>query len=147
MTRRHAVLLFCLFALSLLSACGKKEWPEPVLSEDRFTFKAIRAERKGGCLVVEVRVLGAVDNLSSLSVQLLEVGDGQDVGCPGCPFKPTRADTYVPGQTGLTRIGSALRVSVCDLNPDGIYLWRVMAQNQFPELGPVFSELFSSWPK
>lgn len=146
MTRRLAVLIALLCACLLLS-CGKKEWPEPVRSEDSFTFKTVRAERKAGCLVVEVRVLGAVDNLAALTLQLMEVGEGEGKGCPGCPFQPTRAEEFTPGHPNLTRIGSAFRITACDLNPEGVYVWRVAGRNQFTNLGEVNSELFSSWPR
>jgi hypothetical protein len=145
MIRRLAVPIALFCACLLLLSCGKKEWPEPVQSEDSFTFKTVRAERKAGCLVVEVRVLGAVDNLAALTLQLMEVGEGK--GCPGCPFTPTRAEEYIPGTPNLTRIGSAFRITACDLDPDGIYVWRVVGRNQFTNLGDVNSELFSSWPR
>lgn len=144
MTRRFAVLIALLCACLLLS-CGNKKWPEPVRSEDGFTFKTIRAECKAGCLVVEVRVLGAVHNLAALTLQLMKVDEGK--GCPSCPFQPTRVEEFTLGHTNLTNIGSAFLLTACSLDPDGIYVWRVVGRNKFTNLGKVNSELFSSWPR
>lgn len=145
MTRRFAVLLFLL--LGLLASCGKQQWPEPLKAEDRFSIRTVKADRSGGCLAVEVALSGNADNLTALSVQFMEIGEGDGMGCPGCPFRPSRAVTFTPGQDGLVRQGDVFRFSACGLDPQGVYLWRVSAANRFASLGLVESGLFSSWPK
>lgn len=125
---------------------GKKEWPKPVKSEDRFSFDRIKATRQAECLVIEVLLGGAAANLSSATVLLEPVGAGADDGCAACPFTARRHVPLGPGILGFERMGPSLRLSFCGLAPGKAFRWMLVGRNAFPVLGQVESDVFTAEP-
>ncbi|MBN2141360.1 MAG: hypothetical protein PHV85_09790 [Desulfovibrionaceae bacterium] len=140
--------------LALLSAClvlggcqlGKKTWPRPQKSEDRFSFGTIRAGRDQGCLLIEIEIQGAAQNIALVSVLFESVGRDPGDGCPTCPFIPRQATSYSPGRAGFVLSGNTLRITHCGLTPGKTYRWKVTAANVYPVLGVVETGVFELAP-
>jgi hypothetical protein len=144
----HRPLALTLVALLCAAAAcvniGKKEWPKPVKSEDRFSFDRVAAARRAECLTVDLLVGGKFANLASVTVLLQAVGEAD--GCAACPFVPTRHVPLAPGDPGFERSGPSLRVTVCGLDPAKAYRFTVIGQNVFRALGQVESEVRTAEP-
>lgn len=117
-----AIMAALLLALALLPGCGKKAWPEPVKAEDRFDFAEPRAMLAGGCLAVEVPVVGSVQNLAEI---ILEIGPAD---CPDCPMRVARWFSYDDPSTFMPEPGM-VRVKACDLTPNAAVRWRLRGVN------------------
>ncbi len=77
-----------LTALLSLSACGKREWPIPVASEDRFRWRSVEVQRNQSCIILNCELSGNWENIDTVKVLLESVGSGSDDGCASCPFTP-----------------------------------------------------------
>lgn len=140
MHRRIALTaLFCL-ALLQATACGMKQLPEPVDSEDAFGLEVTKSRRVEGCLSITAVASGAYANIDELSLLLEPLGDGEGQGCFTCPFTPRRMVRLDRSQgSSVTRNGPVIEISHCGLDPATAYRWRLAATNAFPELGAVLT--------
>ncbi|MHC1751560.1 hypothetical protein [Humidesulfovibrio sp.] len=143
--RAIAALLLVLLALGMVS-CGKREWPAPQLSEDRFRLRSISVQRGQGCLIVDCELAGAWANLDSVRLHIEAIGDQPGDGCPTCPFVPRISRFFGPGAPEMRRDMNRLIITACDLDPKKTYRVQLVASNVFPVLDLVVSELVISAP-
>ena len=145
-SRKIAVLLLVLLSLGLAS-CGKREWPAPQLSEDRFRLRSMTVQRGGNCLIVDCELTGAWANLDSVRLHLEAIGTEPGDGCPTCPFVPRISRFYGPGAPEMRRDMNRLIITVCDLDPKKTYRVQLVASNVYPTLNLVMSDLVISTPQ
>lgn len=121
-------LLLSVFCM-VCSACtlGYKAWPEPVEKEDTFSWRLVTAERKDGCLIIEGRLQGAYQRLDFVTVQLEPLVPG--AGCVECPFTPRKILDMRRGDQGYSEIGPYVRLTVCGLERDLTYKFRIVGHN------------------
>lgn len=133
-------------ALLLISGCaiGKKEWPSAVPKEDRFSLHVEQGMFEGDCLLLSIRVSGAVNRLWAVNVQYESVGLDEGDGCEGCPFMPRTAEYFARGQKGFDLNGNVLSVSVCGLNPDKQYRFRIAGENELSGMDLEYTEVFET---
>lgn len=146
LSRFLSAALLAALALSLVS-CGKREWPAPKLSEDRFRIRSVNVQRAQGCLIVDAELAGAWNNLDSVRLQIEAIGDGPGDGCATCPFVPRISRLYGPGAPEMRRDMNRLIITTCELDPKKTYRLQLVASNVYPALQLVTSELVISAPQ
>ena len=144
--RPIAALLLAVLVLGLAS-CGKREWPAPKLSEDRFRLRTITVQRGQGCLIIDCELAGAWDNLDSVRLHIEAIGSEPGDGCPTCPFVPRISRFYGPGAPEMRRDMNRLIITACDLDPRKTYRVQLVANNVYPALDLVISDLVISAPQ
>lgn len=136
-TMRSALLpVLALLAVFWLG-CGKKEWPSPVLEQDRFAWQEVSGRREGGCLDVRAVLAGAADNLESVVLEL----EASREPCPGCPFQSTQKIRLTPSSERVELEGNTLLIRYCGLQESMRYRWRLTAANVYDALGTVTSSV------
>lgn len=140
-------LFLLILLLTGLVGCGKREWPSPVATEDRFRWRSVQVMRSQACVIVNMEASGAWQNISQVNVLLEPVGTGPDDGCASCPFSPRLTRSFVQGDAGYRRDLNRLVLTVCDLEPNKTYRLQVVGYNIFPTLGTVLSELMLAAPQ
>jgi hypothetical protein len=145
-TRHLAVMLLVLLTLGLIS-CGKRDWPSPQLSEDRFRLRTMTVQRGEGCLIVDCELVGAWANLDSVRLHIEAIGNEPGDGCPTCPFVPRISRFYGPGAPEMRRDMNRLIITTCDLDPKKTYRVQLVASNVYPALDLVVSDLVISAPQ
>ncbi|WP_419787911.1 hypothetical protein [Pseudodesulfovibrio sp.] len=136
-------VLAVLAALFLFGcALGKKEWPEPQKREDTFSLKLAGAEKKDGCLFLDIMVTGAKERLYRASIQYEAVGDGDGEGCVGCPFVPRAVKHITRDSSEFKLEGHRLSISLCGLDPYKTYRFRVAGQNELPAVPLVYTDVY-----
>jgi len=144
--RHFALLLLALLALGLTS-CGKRDWPAPQVSEDRFRLRTVSVQRGPGCLIVDCELAGAWVNLDSVRLHIEAIGNEPGDGCPTCPFVPRISRFYGPGAPEMRRDMNRLIITACDLDPKKTYRIQLVASNVYPALELVVSDLVISAPQ
>lgn len=144
--RSLAALLLALLVLGLTS-CGKREWPAPKLSEDRFRLRSMTVQRAQGCLIVDCELVGAWANLDSARLHIEAIGTEPGDGCATCPFLPRISRFYGPGAPEMRRDMNRLIITACDLNPKKTYRVQLVISNVYPALELVVSDLVISAPQ
>jgi hypothetical protein len=152
MTKQTRLTIFLgaalmLTALLSLSACGKREWPIPVASEDKFRWRSIEIQRNQGCIILNCELSGNWENIDTVDILLEPVGDGPDDGCASCPFTPRQTIIFNPGAAGMRKDLNRIVLTACELDPKKTYRIQVVGFNAFARLAPVASELVLSAPK
>jgi hypothetical protein len=139
-----ALAALLLLVQAVLSGCalGKKEWPQPQQSEDTFTLEIMAAERTDTCLLLTIAVGGAAHRLYRASIQYEIVGGGDGEGCAGCPFVPRDAVHFTRNQGAFDLVGNTLKLSLCTLEPDKEYRFRVAGKNDLPALPLTYTDVF-----
>ena len=130
-----------------LVACGKREWPIPVASEDKFRWRSVEVQRNQGCLILNCELSGNWENIDTVKVLVEPVGDGPDDGCTSCPFTPRKTLVFNPGTAGMRKDMNRIVLTACDLDPQKTYRIQLVGFNAFARLAPVASELVLSAPK
>lgn len=146
---RLRLLSLCLLVLTAagLIACGKREWPTPKLSEDRFRIRSVNVQRAQNCLIVDCELAGAWQNLDSVRLLIESIGDGPGDGCLSCPFTPRLSRLFGPGAPEMKKNMNRVVITTCDLDPKKAYRLQVVASNVYPSLEHVASELVFSPPQ
>jgi hypothetical protein len=152
MTRQNALSLFrcaalALVAVTALSACGKREWPIPVASEDKFRWRSVDVQRTRDCIILNCELSGNWENIDTVKVLLESVGNGPDDGCASCPFTPRSTLVFGPGAAGMRKDMNRIAITACGLDASKTYRVQVVGFNAFSRLMPVASELVLSAPK
>lgn len=144
---RLAVIFALTAFLFVVAGCalGKKEWPEARSSDDTFSLELMVGERKDNCLLLEVGVTGAVDRLYRASIQYERVG-GEGGGCEGCPFVPRDAKHVTRDQSEFVMNGNTLTLSMCTLESDVEYRFRVVGKSELPTSPLVYTDVFVTTP-
>ncbi len=138
-----ALLLLVQFTL-LGCALGKKEWPSAVKEEDTFGLELVIGDRQESCLLLELEVTGAAHRLFRASVQYEFIGD--DGGCIGCPFVPRNAAHYTRNSNDFKINGNMLSLSLCGLDPDKEYRFRIAGKSELPNSPLVFTDVYVTTP-
>ncbi|WP_052507045.1 hypothetical protein [Desulfonatronovibrio magnus] len=131
------LILFTFCLLAAVTGCGKKEWPEPDDSAEKFTISISNHEFSHGCLNIQALIDG---NIRNLSLILLEI-EGSDEPCPACPFLVTDTFAFQRDSKGLTMDGSKVSIRQCGLNPDLYYRARLRAVNIYPMIRDTVSSV------
>lgn len=126
--------LLCLLLL-LLCACGKKEWPQPVLSDEIIQFNHLEALMEGECLLVNAKLGG---NLTNLEYFLVEI---EQDGCPTCPFIPSVVKKFYPYSDGVLRRENSFIFTICQALPAQSLRIRVKADNTLHIVEPAVSAI------
>lgn len=145
--RLVALTLLTLLLVGLASSCGKREWPTPKLSEDRFRIRAVTVQRAQNCLVVDCELAGAWANLESVRLLAEAIGTEPGDGCASCPFTPRISRLYGPGAPEMRQDLNRVVITACGLDPRKTYRLQLVATNVYPALGHVVSELVLSPPQ
>lgn len=140
-------LLLAALLVPMLAACGKREWPQPKLSEDRFRIRSLSVRRARGCLIVDCELAGAWQNLESVRLLIEPLGDGPGDGCATCPFLPRATRLYSLSAPEVRQDMNRIVITACDLDPAKPYRLQLVAVNAFPALKPVLSELVLAAPQ
>ena len=137
---RLAVALSALLLCTLLfTACGKKEWPRPVLSEDTFALEEVAAHRQDdGCILVSFRVEGNAANLIALVLEVEVPPESGDL-CTECPFDPQVFIRYEIDDPRLDFDGVFYRLLECSPQTTGATRIRLVGVNRFRTLDRVLS--------
>lgn len=152
MTFRKSDILPILSAVVLatlmlgLAACGKRDWPEPRLSEDRYRIRTVNVTRAQGCIVVDMELAGAWQNLENLRLLVEPIG-GQDGGCADCPFQPTVSRFFGPGASEVKRSMNRLVITSCGFDAARTYRVQVVGSNIYPQLSLVMSDVKTVAPQ
>jgi hypothetical protein len=133
--------------LAVLVGCGRRAWPEPKVSEDRFRWRAVTAQRMGECVVVDCELAGAWKNVESLRLMLEPIGDGPGDGCATCPFVPRITRVYSLSAPEVRRDMNRLVITVCGLEPGKTYRVQLLLNNTYHILQPVVSEPLLAAPQ
>ncbi len=147
MRNTFRLLTVLLLACLALTACGKREWPSPVKTEDRFRWRSAAVLRSGGCIIVDLEAAGAWQNIDTVKVMLEPVGNGPGDGCETCPFAPRLLRSFTPGDAAYRRDMNRIVLTVCDLDPQKTYRVQAVGFNVFASLDTVLSELMLAAPK
>ena len=136
---RPLLVLISLLITVSLSGCGNKKWPNVVAEEDTFSFERLTASREAGCLNLEARLTGEIDNLRSVVLELESEADS----CPDCHFRPLERIFLEPSEPQLKREGSTIWISHCGLDPDTSYRIRLVGLNEYPGIKESVSEVLT----
>lgn len=131
------LLFFCLL---LLTACGKKEWPQPIVTEELLGFNHIEARLDQGCLLINAKVGGQLFNLEYFLVEV------EEDGCPTCPFQPTFVRKYYPYSKNVYRRENSFIFTVCQKFSTQNLRVRLTADNTYRIIEPVSSEIITVTP-
>ncbi|MDP3426163.1 MAG: hypothetical protein Q8S17_02130 [Humidesulfovibrio sp.] len=147
--RCAAVVLavIALAALLCLGACGKREWPIPVSSQDKFRWRSVDIQRNQGCIILNCELSGNWENVDTVKVLLESVGEGPDDGCASCPFTPRRTIAFNSGDAAMRKDMNRIALTACGLDPGKTYRVQLIGFNAFARIAPVASELMLSAPK
>ena len=128
-------LLLCL--LLLLAACGKKEWPQPIATDEMIQINHMEARLDQGCLLINAKLGGRIVNLEYF---LLEI---EQDGCPTCPFTPSFTQKYYPYSAGVYRRENSVIFTVCEPLPAKSLRIRLKADNTHRIIEPALSEVIT----
>lgn len=133
-----AFILCCAIALSL--ACGKKEWPQPIASEETLFIDHLEALHEGGCLRINAKLGGNLHNLEFFVVEL------EQGGCPTCPFSPTSTYTLQPFSKAVQRKENNFVLTLCPPLSSGQIRLRLKADNRHAVVDPGVSSVLTLDP-
>ncbi len=128
-------LFLCL--LLLLAACGKKEWPQPIATDEMIQINHMEARLDQGCLLINAKLGGRIVNLEYF---LLEI---EQDGCPTCPFTPSFTQKYYPYSAGVYRRENSFIFTVCEPLPAKSLRIRIKADNTHRIIEPALSEIIT----
>ncbi|MFN2342706.1 MAG: hypothetical protein ABR542_05060, partial [Desulfonatronovibrio sp.] len=118
--------VFVLLCVLCVAGCGKKVWPEPDDSQEKFTvsikdYQIINDD----CLNVYVEIQGAQKNIAGMTLEL----EASDDPCPTCPFQANTTTFIEPGSSMLRHEQGQMIIRNCGIDPDKHYRARLKAKN------------------
>lgn len=131
-------LLLCLFLL--LAACGKKEWPQPIASEEMIQINHMEARVEQGCLLINAKLGGRLVNLEYFMVEI------EQDGCPTCPFTPSFTQKLYPYSAEVYRRENSFIFTICEPLPAKSLRIRLKADNTHRIIEPALSEIITLGP-
>jgi hypothetical protein len=131
-------VFLCLFFL--LFACGKKEWPQPIASEEMIQINHLEARLDQGCLLVNAKLGGRLVNLEYFLVEV------EQDGCPTCPFTPSWTQKFYPFSSGVYRRENSYIFTICEPLPAKTLRIRLKADNTQHIIAPAVSEIITLGP-
>jgi hypothetical protein len=141
-----SALMLAALLLALVS-CGKRDWPSPVLSEDRYRIRSMNVTRAQGCIVVDLELAGAWQNVENVRLLMEPIGTEAGDGCAQCPFVPRISRLYGPAAPEVRRDMNRIIITTCDLDPQKTYRVQVVGSNVYPTLQLVMSEIRVASPQ
>jgi hypothetical protein len=132
--------LVCVLGTFVLSGCGKKDWPSPMVKEDVFAWQTVNGQRQGKCLTIQAVLQGNIRNLAAI---VLELEAGETI-CQGCPFVSTKRLFFPLSSHQVKQEGESISISCCPFDSDLKYRWRLKGINIFSEIQPAVSEVKTS---
>jgi len=146
--RKYVFFAILLFSLQTLVGCalGRKEWPTPRESDDRFSMKLMEGVRQDNCLLLEVGVTGAGHRLWRASVQYEAVGTDKGQGCDGCPFVPREAVHFTRDNERFDMQGEILKLGICGLDPGVEYRFRVVGKSELAAMPLEQTDVYVAEP-
>ena len=126
-----------LFLVLMLAACGKKEWPQPIATDEMIQINHMEARLDQGCLLINAKLGGRIVNLEYF---LLEI---EQDGCPTCPFTPSFTQKYYPYSAGVYRRENSFIFTVCEPLPAKSLRIRLKADNTHRIIEPALSEVIT----
>ncbi len=133
----HLKLLLILILISGIAGCGKKVWPEPDASREKFSISISHQQMLDDCLQIHADISGNYRNLDRIILEL-EVSEKP---CPTCPFIVSISIFMEPGSPEVTLRESRLTIVQCGLNPDKYYRARIRAGNVYSVIRDVTSSV------
>lgn len=127
------VLMLCLVAVG----CGRKDWPQPVNTDDTFHWVRANASPEQGCLRIEAELAGNLRNVDTIALELQTAGSAED--CPTCPFNPNERTEFMPSNLGITSQNGAFSTSYCPERTSSAYRWRLVGINAHMSLEHALS--------
>lgn len=127
------IILFVLFLA--LMACGKKEWPQPVATEEAIFIDHIDARRDGNCLLINAKVGGKLHNLEFFMVEV------EENGCPTCPFRATFVQKIYPYGSGVRQRENSYVITLCQSFGSPNLRIRLKAENTLSIIDPAISDV------
>ena len=137
---RPAQILICLLlgTILCLPACGVKKWPEPVATEDSFSWDTLEHSVTENCLTLEATLKGNAGNLTGL---ILEIESGDEI-CRTCPFSPEQSILISLDSPEVLRRGNRISVTYCRENLlSGPIRFRISGTNIYPAIAPSKSRV------
>ncbi|MFO7728894.1 MAG: hypothetical protein R6X11_11265 [Desulfonatronovibrio sp.] len=131
-------LLVVLLILGI-AGCGKKEWPEPDASQEKFSISEISGQIEDSCLIIKSEISGNRQNLGRIILEL-EISDDP---CPTCPFLITDSIFLKPDSRAVTIKENHLTIVHCGLEPDKYYRARLRLDNLYPMIREVTSRVIN----
>jgi hypothetical protein len=132
------LLLLCLFLL--LAACGKKEWPQPIATEEMLQINHMEARLEQGCVLINAKLGGRLVNLEYFMVEI------EQDGCPTCPFTPSFVRKYYPFSSEVYRQTNSYIFTICEPLPAQTLRIRLKADNTHQIIEPALSEIITLTP-
>ena len=132
------LLLLCLFLV--LAACGKKEWPQPIVTEEMIQINHMEARLEQGCVMINAKLGGRLVNLEYFLVEI------EQDGCPTCPFTPSFVRKYYPFSSGVYRQENSYIFTICEPLPGQTLRIRLKADNTHQIISPALSEIITLTP-
>lgn len=137
----------CAVLLVLVAACGKRDWPAPKASEDRFRWREVTAQRTRDCVIVNCELAGAWQNVESVRLMLEPIGTEPGDGCATCPFTPRIVRLYSLNAAEVRLDMNRLVITACGLEPGKTYRVQVLLNNTYTTLQPVISKVLVAAPQ
>lgn len=123
-----------------LAACGKKEWPQPIVSDEMIQINHLEANLDQNCLLINAKIGG---NLVNLEYFMIEI---EQDGCPTCPFTPSFTKKVYPFSTGVYRRENSFIFTICEPLPAQALRIRLKADNTHHIIAPAVSEIITYVP-
>jgi hypothetical protein len=127
-------MLILIFIFNI-AGCGKKVWPEPDASLEKFTISITHQQMQADCLNILAEISGNHRNLATIILEL-EISEEP---CPTCPFIVSTSIPVDPGSPEAVLLGNQLTIVNCGLDPDKYYRARLKAGNVYPVIRDVMS--------
>ncbi len=137
----------CAVLLVLVAACGKRDWPAPKVSEDRFRWREVTVQRTRDCVIVNCELAGAWQNVESVRLMLEPIGTEPGDGCATCPFTPRITRVYALNAAEVRLDMNRLVITACGLEPGKTYRVQVLLNNTYTPLQPVVSKVLVAAPQ
>lgn len=129
------ILYLSLFLV--LTACGKKEWPRPIASEEAVHIDHLEASMDQDCLLINAKMGGKLMNLEFFMVEI------EQDGCPTCPFVPSWVKKYYPFSSGVYQRENSFIFTICDTLPGESLRIRLKVDNTQRMIEPAVSEIIT----
>lgn len=130
--------VFVLVCFLCVMGCGKKVWPEPDDSQEKFNVSIKDYQViDNDCLDFFVEIQGSQTNVAGMTLEL-EVSDDP---CPTCPFQANITTFIEPGSPLVRQEQGQRIIRHCGIDPDKHYRARLRAKNIYSIIRDVTSNV------
>lgn len=127
------IALVCL--LLVVVACGKKEWPQPIASEEMIFIDHLEARVDQKCMVINAKLGGNLHNLEFFMVEV------EEAGCPTCPFRATYTQKVYPFGAEVRQRENSYLITLCQPFASSNLRIRLKADNTLSIVDPAVSDV------